>query len=108
MLPDQPHTEIVDIKMLECLSKVVLDATDASRLTFVFSDEKDDVNVDAASQHYSPAGSSPVVSTTKTAREVTWILIIQNPLDRGKLLKAVGRQWTEINNGEQLNVLECE
>jgi hypothetical protein len=62
-----------------------------------------EIVVDPTREYYS--ADSDQTNALVPSREVLWVLLVQNPFDRDKLMKALRRQWTEVNYGESLKVL---
>ena len=99
-LPDKPNYEIIDVRALEALKRVVVSDFTSHDLTLVFEEESELV-VDASLEYYSPDDQGACQTSPP---EVLWTLVIQNLRDRDRLLKLLQQQWGEINEGKELNV----
>ncbi len=100
-LPESPNFEMVEVRSLEFLKRVVVSDFTSHDMTLVFSDDTEEIVVDTSLEYYTPGDDSP---TKESTSEVLWTLVIQNMKDRDRLLKLLTRQWTEIHDGKELSV----
>ena len=100
--PLHKQHEILQVRSLEFLKRIIVSDFKSRDLTLIFSDESDEVQVDVSLDYYSHR-SGRVSRQKQQAPEVTWTLVLQCMRDKDKLIKLIARQWQEIH-GEQLSV----
>ena len=88
---------ILEVRRIQYLKRVVGNDLRSPDLTLVFSDESEEISVDAALEYYSPK-TGRVDENGMESPEVSWTLIVQNLKDKERFLKLVTRQWEETHN----------
>ncbi|CAH1782631.1 unnamed protein product [Owenia fusiformis] len=101
-LPVTPHLKVLDIRSFEFLKRIVVSDFKSHDLVFIFSDESEEMVVDASLEYYRQRGEG--LGRVPSVGEMSWLLVIKSLRDKEKLLKCVARQWSEMNNGEELSV----
>ena len=99
-LPDKPHYEVMDVKHLDTLQRIVMSDFQSHDLTLVLLDETEEIVVDTRVDHFSRES----VGNIKDRPEISWTLLLQNLVDKERLIKLISQQWAEINNGKVLSV----
>ena len=101
--PNRPRYEIVEVRRLEHLRRVLLGEDSSRDVTLVFADENEELQVDTSRRYYDSdgAGVDPQVAPVP---DVTWPLVIQNGKDKERLVRLVRKQWEELREGETLSV----
>lgn len=98
-LPEAPNFEMVVIRRLELLRRLVMGDFTSHDLCLVFVDESGDIMVDPSMEHYSTDDSHNL-----DVPEVSLRLIIQNLRDRERLIKLLRQRWPDLHGGEELSV----
>lgn len=90
--------EVRSLKHLKCLV-----TTGDQHLTLRFTDECEEVLVDAALEYYTPV-SGHVDKGGEEVPEITWSVLVQGLNDKQRFMKTVSEQWSEMHGGLELPV----
>jgi hypothetical protein len=100
MLPEHPHTVIVEVRYLEFLRRILVHSI--SVVVFIFTDETGEIVVDTRFDYYSADQDD---RNEIAIHEVAWVMIMSNKDDLSRLLKVVSQQWMELHDGQHLPVI---
>ncbi|XP_014790736.1 nischarin isoform X5 [Octopus bimaculoides] len=100
-LPDKPRHRILDVRKIEYLKRILVDSEPLKCLTLVFSDEDDEIDVDASFEYYSPKEE---LQGRVSPPEISVRLLFQKGKEEEKLLQMLKRQWAEIHSSAELPV----
>ena len=98
--PEMLHYQVIDIRNIEYLKRIVVSDFTSHDVMFIFSDDTDEIIVDASLDYYTAEGGAE----DKSRPEVSWVIAIQSQRDKDRLLKLITRQWNDIHDGKELSV----
>ncbi|XP_074645217.1 uncharacterized protein LOC141901698 [Tubulanus polymorphus] len=98
--PDNVQYEVCDVRRLEYLRRVVVSDFTSNDVTFEFSDHDEDIVVDPSKDYFRKDEDGG----RESPKSVSWTIIVQNSRDKDKLLKLIGKQWSDCHNGSQLSI----
>ena len=102
-IPEQPQMDILEVRNVEFLKRIVVSDFTSHDITLVFTDETDEVVVDSSVEYFSPKEGT-VDGESEQTGEVAWHFVVQNSKDKDRLIKCLSRQWAEKHDGEELSV----
>lgn len=100
-LPNSPRYKVTETKKISHLKRVLMFKDNEHKLSLIFSDEPDEINVDTSSDHFSVENDS---SGRQSPPEVESTILIQSPRDMNKFMLLLKNQWREVQDGEELEV----
>ncbi|GAB1600647.1 nischarin isoform X4 [Argonauta hians] len=100
-LPDKPRHRVLEVRKIEYLKRILVDADPFKCLTLVFSDEDDEIEVDTTFEYYSPKEE---LQGRLSPPEVSIRLLFQKGKEEEKLVQMLKRQWAEIHSNAELPV----
>ncbi|XP_025106237.1 nischarin-like isoform X3 [Pomacea canaliculata] len=101
-MPEQPQHDIVEMRRLESLKRIVVNIANPRLLSLVFWDEPEELVVDTSMEHFSQvvAGRRGQAPGEKKGGgilpEVVLRVFIQCQRDKDKLLQVLQKQWQEL------------
>jgi hypothetical protein len=100
-LPNSPRYRVTSTRKVSHLKRVLMFKDNEHKLSLIFSDEIDEINVDASSDHFSMENNS---SGHLSPPEIETTILVQSPRDINKFLSLLRNQWREVQDGDELEV----
>ncbi|XP_078339844.1 nischarin-like [Crassostrea virginica] len=100
-LPNSPRYKVTETYKISHLKRVLMFKDNEHKLSLIFSDEPDEINVDTSSDHFSLENNS---SGRLSPPEIETTILIQSPRDINKFMLLLKNQWREVQDGEELEV----
>jgi hypothetical protein len=98
-IPNTPRYCLADYKKVDFLKRVLLFKEDSNAVTLIFSDEPDDIVVEA--DHFSLDSDS---KGRQSPPEIEVTLFIQNQKEMDKFILLLRNQWRDLQQGGELEV----
>ncbi|XP_046581092.1 uncharacterized protein LOC124288585 [Haliotis rubra] len=93
-LPENPQHLIVESRKIENLKRVVLYSNYLNVIQLIFSDEKEELVVDASLDYFS---EESIIKGREPRPEFCVRLFIQSPSEKEKFLQLLKKHWKELN-----------
>ncbi|XP_067683735.1 nischarin-like isoform X2 [Haliotis asinina] len=93
-LPENPQHLIVESRKIENLKRIVLYSSYLNVIQLIFSDEKEELVVDASLDYFS---EESINKGREPRPEFCVRLFIQSPSEKEKFLQLLKKHWTELN-----------
>lgn len=100
-LPNSPRYRVTNTVKVSHLKRVLMFKDNEHKLSLIFSDEVDEINVDTSSDHFSMENNS---SGRLSPPEIETTVLIQSPRDMNKFMLLLKNQWREVQDGDELEV----
>ncbi|XP_062605859.1 nischarin-like isoform X2 [Saccostrea cucullata] len=100
-LPNSPRYKVTNTMKISHLKRVLMFKDNEHKLSLIFSDEPDEINVDTSSDHFSLENNS---SGRLSPPEIETTILVQSPRDINKFMLLLKNQWREVQDGEELEV----
>lgn len=100
-LPDTPRYHVTHVRKIDFLKRVILFKENPRKICMIFSDESEEIVVDASVEHFSYDDSE---TGRQSPPEVGITILIQCQREVNKFLLLLKNQWKELQHGDDLDV----